>query len=641
MSISKISSAKSLTAKSAPSIDLAGLTASPRVKADGGILPPMVSYAQNFEDVMLRRALQDIESGYYVDIGAADPDADSVTRWFYHNGWRGLNVEPDPRYFPRLEERRPEDTNIQCAVGATSGNMIFNITPAGGLSTGNRERLTEIVNIEHAITKPIVVPAVTLDQLLTLTCGKSVEFLKIDVEGMEYDVISAASLVECRPIIIVVEATMPNTQHPSHQVWEPILLERKYRFAWFDGLNRFYVREEDEWRVSFFKTPPCYFDNFLAVTIGARVNEVTERTALVQGELAGTVAALKVEAEEARRQAAETEASQRRVSEVERARLQEGATAAQDRAEASQRRVSELEVEGARLQEQVTATARRSDLLREMLAQRESDYQRLAVEESALRQRVSELEVEGARLQEEAAAAKDRAEALQRRVSELEVEGGRLQEEAAAAKDRAEALQRRVSELEVEGGRLQEEAAAAQDRAEASQRRVSELEVARQAGQAAIRALAASTPVIAQPKPRWIFKRRKPTTIMRADQARDAGQWQIAAGLYRIALDRNPKNPPIWMQYGHAIKESGNLADAEVAYRIAIEYDPGDADGSLQLGHVLKLQGKQAEAEIAYLQALMLNSSLDCAARELFELGWTAERLLEMGLIISRNFERL
>jgi tetratricopeptide (TPR) repeat protein len=198
-----------------------------------------------------------------------------------------------------------------------------------------------------------------------------------------------------------------------------------------------------------------------------------------------------------------------------------------------------------------------------------------------------------------------------------------------------------VSELEVEGARLQEEAAAAQDRAEASQRRVSELEVARQAGQAAIRALAASTPVIAQPKPRWIFKRRKPTTIMRADQARDAGQWQIAADLYRIALDRNPKNPPIWMQYGHAIKESGNLADAEVAYRIAIEYDPGDADGSLQLGHVLKLQGKQAEAEIAYLQALMLNSSLDCAARELFELGWAAERLLEMGLIISRNFERL
>ena len=85
--------------KATASVDLTKLAASPRVKPDGGIMAPMVSYAQNFEDVMLRRALQDIESGFYVDIGAADPDLDSVTRWFYSNGWRGINVEPDPRYY--------------------------------------------------------------------------------------------------------------------------------------------------------------------------------------------------------------------------------------------------------------------------------------------------------------------------------------------------------------------------------------------------------------------------------------------------------------------------------------------------------------------------------------------------------------
>src|SRR5579875_3806216 len=87
-------------------LDTAALATSPRVKPDGGYLPPMVSYAQNFEDVMLRRALQDIACGFYVDIGAADPDADSVTRWFYEQGWRGINVEPDPRYFRRLEGQR-------------------------------------------------------------------------------------------------------------------------------------------------------------------------------------------------------------------------------------------------------------------------------------------------------------------------------------------------------------------------------------------------------------------------------------------------------------------------------------------------------------------------------------------------------
>ena len=54
----------------------------------------VISYAQNFEDVMLWRALQHVGAGYYVDIGANDPVVDSVTRWFYEQGWSGLNIEP-------------------------------------------------------------------------------------------------------------------------------------------------------------------------------------------------------------------------------------------------------------------------------------------------------------------------------------------------------------------------------------------------------------------------------------------------------------------------------------------------------------------------------------------------------------------
>jgi tetratricopeptide (TPR) repeat protein len=83
----------------------------------------------------------------------------------------------------------------------------------------------------------------------------------------------------------------------------------------------------------------------------------------------------------------------------------------------------------------------------------------------------------------------------------------------------------------------------------------------------------------------------QPTIITRADRARDSGEWQRAAGLYGIALERTPNNPPIWVQYGHALKESGRRAEAENAYRTAIAYAPADADAHMQLGHVLKLQG--------------------------------------------------
>ena len=61
---------------------------------------PMISYAQNFEDVILWRALRDVPNGFYIDIGAGHPVADSVTMHFYEHGWRGINVEPDPGSSP-------------------------------------------------------------------------------------------------------------------------------------------------------------------------------------------------------------------------------------------------------------------------------------------------------------------------------------------------------------------------------------------------------------------------------------------------------------------------------------------------------------------------------------------------------------
>src|SRR5215470_12416094 len=55
-----------------------------------------ISYAQNYEDVMLWRALKHIDQGFYIDVGANDPDIDSVTKAFYERGWRGINVERRP-----------------------------------------------------------------------------------------------------------------------------------------------------------------------------------------------------------------------------------------------------------------------------------------------------------------------------------------------------------------------------------------------------------------------------------------------------------------------------------------------------------------------------------------------------------------
>ena len=115
--------------------------------------------------------------------------------------------------------------------------------------------------------------------------------------------------------------------------------------------------------------------------------------------------------------------------------------------------------------------------------------------------------------------------------------------------------------------------------------------------------------------------------VSRADRARDTRDWLSAAQYYQKALDQKPDNPPIWVQYGHALKESGNLAEAEKAYRKSLEFGAGVADTHLQLGHVLKIQGRKIEASAAYLRALVLDPALEHATLELKGLGWTNGRI--------------
>ncbi len=82
--------------------------------AGGGGIPrnmTFISYAQNYEDVMLWRALKDVSNGFWIDIGAAHPREYSVTRAFSERGWCGVNVEPEPGYAAELRAERPRDVN--------------------------------------------------------------------------------------------------------------------------------------------------------------------------------------------------------------------------------------------------------------------------------------------------------------------------------------------------------------------------------------------------------------------------------------------------------------------------------------------------------------------------------------------------
>jgi len=226
--------------------------------------PGITSYAQNFEDVMLWRALGHIEKGFYIDIGAQHPVVDSVSKAFYERGWRGIHVEATQAYADLLRQDRPDETVIQAAVSDRHGTLTFYEIPDTGMSTGDAA-IAEMHRLKGFAVRQTLVPTITLADILALAGHREIHWLKIDVEGMEKRVLQGLALVQNKPWILVVESTAPNSRVSTHGEFEENVLSAGYEFAYFDGLSRFYVLAELRKLKSKLLIPPNVFDSFLRV----------------------------------------------------------------------------------------------------------------------------------------------------------------------------------------------------------------------------------------------------------------------------------------------------------------------------------------------------------------------------------------
>ncbi len=217
-----------------------------------GWLEPMVTYAQNFEDVTLRRAFPDIDRGFYVDIGGFHPSSHSVTKHFYEKNWTGVNVEPNPPMLSLFKQDRPRDANLGLAVGSSRREVELHIVGDTGLTSTVKEVAQAHGASGHIVTQVLTVLMITLDDLFSEFCAnKTVDFLKVDVEGAEAEVLNPCGFEKVRPRVILAE---------NSNDFHDVLISKGYVFCWYDGLNRWYVRAEDEWRCDLIARPISVWD---------------------------------------------------------------------------------------------------------------------------------------------------------------------------------------------------------------------------------------------------------------------------------------------------------------------------------------------------------------------------------------------
>lgn len=212
---------------------------------------------------MLWRALKNVKNGFYVDVGAGRPELDSVTKHFYAQGWRGINIEPHSEDFLHLAAARPRDLNLNIAIGPQKGAMTFYQNKIRGWSTLDRGTAAEMLGL-GGDSLEVQVECLPLQEVLDQHSGGPIHFLKIDVEGYEEEVLKSLDLKKSRPWVIVLEAADIHGRLPDPSKSFLQLGKNGYELVYTDALNFFYISlEKLEELKPHFQQPPNIFDGFV------------------------------------------------------------------------------------------------------------------------------------------------------------------------------------------------------------------------------------------------------------------------------------------------------------------------------------------------------------------------------------------
>lgn len=165
------------------------------------------SYAQEGEDMILARLFAAKATGFYIDIGAHHPKRFSNTYFFYKKGWSGINIDPMPGIMGVFNEVRPRDINIEIGIGNCESELTYYMYNESALNSFDEKIHQDVVSkgIYHLIgTKKIKVSR--LETVLDNVQGiQEIDFMNIDAEGLDLDVLRSNNWDKYRPKYVLVE----------------------------------------------------------------------------------------------------------------------------------------------------------------------------------------------------------------------------------------------------------------------------------------------------------------------------------------------------------------------------------------------------------------------------------------------------
>lgn len=155
--------------------------------------------------MILRRIFEKVERGFYIDVGAHHPKRFSNTYYFYRRGWRGINIDARPGSMEEFNRARPRDINVEAAIARERKELTYYMFDEPAVNSFDRGLSQQREHFK--VTAERVIVTQRLDELLArhLPDGVKVNFMSVDVEGLDLEVLQSADWQRVRPEYLLVE----------------------------------------------------------------------------------------------------------------------------------------------------------------------------------------------------------------------------------------------------------------------------------------------------------------------------------------------------------------------------------------------------------------------------------------------------
>ena len=195
----------------------------------------MNEYMHSEEDQLIWDFFKCSEGGFFIEVGAGDPVNLSVSYHLEVKGWKGILVEPQPALATKLKlNRKAKVWPVACGSPQNKGEADFFV--AGEFSSLKKHAaFTDVIYSDK-----IVVPVMTLVEIICKECNPEIDFLSIDVEGSELNVLKGINLLKNRPRLIFIE------YHVLSLDIHHYFLRNKYKLVKRTGVNNWYIPIENE-----------------------------------------------------------------------------------------------------------------------------------------------------------------------------------------------------------------------------------------------------------------------------------------------------------------------------------------------------------------------------------------------------------